>query len=206
MSRKTTIVEGAKFEILTDWFERKNVMLRLEGAQFEHDKGSLTVHIPIALWEFLRTIPVESTEAASLTDAGLLAEAEANIEEKIADWKAREKERRSLPAKRRRFLRSVFGNPDRPRDELLRERVGFLVVEREIARQQLRAIADYRRETSPEARRKRAESSSRFWKRQHQKRARTEAVQKRQAAARKVKHADQVDKILSLAEKHSAKR
>lgn len=198
MSTKSPIVRGAKFELFKDWHEQENVMLKLERVRFDSDKDSVTVHIPIALWEFLRTIPAESTEAAALTDAQLLAKAEELVNETIANWKAREHERRKLPEKRRRFLRNIFGGPDRPRHVQLRETVGRLLGDRDSARQLLRQIAVYRQETYPEAQRKRDEAHSQYWKKQHKKWEREKAVQKRRDEVWQRKQEKRVDKILSL--------
>lgn len=206
MSTKSPIVRGAKFELYTDWHEQENVMLKLEGVQFNSDKNSVTVHIPIALWEFLRRIPVESTEAASLTDAQLLAKAQERVDKKIADWKARRREHRNLPAKRRGFLRSIFGEPDRPREEQLREAVENLIGDRDSAQKLLRAIAAYQREVSPERQRKRDEAHSRYWKKQHKKWEREKVIQKRREKVCQAKQDRRAGKILSLIGERSAKR
>jgi hypothetical protein len=56
MSTHHTLAYGDDFSFYVDMFEDGKVYLELRGAEFVARPGGVTVAIPLALWERLRTI------------------------------------------------------------------------------------------------------------------------------------------------------
>src|SRR5260221_12506891 len=95
MSVKLNLAYGKHFQL---YHRSDTVCIELEGFKFEMvSSRKITITLPPALWEFVRTLPGE-TDLAKLSDKALLGLAEKAVDERIAVWK------RTPPQERRHVL------------------------------------------------------------------------------------------------------
>ena len=194
MSRKTDSFGGRNFELYKEWPAEDCVVLALEGFGFEATKNKVTVQIPAALWEVLRTYPGCVTELAPLDDRELLVRAQQIVDGHIAEWK-------SLPAKRRKHELWNFYLRDagKPRIRQLRSELERLLEERASQRAMLRRIAAYKKETSRDAGERRLDAQRKRWKKDEPRIKRKEAASIRAYEERQARHRVIVERLLHTA-------
>ena len=181
MSTKSSLAWAEEFHLYTDYREPGKVFLRLDGTAFEATNQSVTVQMPVALWEFLRTQPAADFNLADKPDEELRAMAVKEADEAEAHW------RKLTPAQRKRlpgFLGGDVGNV--PRSVRIRRRAKALAEERRQQRE-LRAEVDrWRWRASDEGQAAERKAREEKFKREHPDEWRKE-IARRAADTRRLK-------------------
>lgn len=90
MSTKSSIVYGDNFHFYTDLADENNngVWLRLEGNDIEYQvfKNSVSVRIPLYIWESIRSHSLVDFSVAEKTDEDLQKECEESVDERIKEY------------------------------------------------------------------------------------------------------------------------
>lgn len=72
MSTKCSLAWGEKFHVYTDCLDQHaSVCIQITGAEFQSSPGEVTVHIPLHIWEYIRTYSQVRYDLADLTDREL---------------------------------------------------------------------------------------------------------------------------------------
>lgn len=71
MSTKSTLRYGNSFHLYTKAFEDDAMYLELEGCSFIASEKSVTVRIPLAIWEHIRAASIADSSLAPMSDASL---------------------------------------------------------------------------------------------------------------------------------------
>jgi len=147
MSTKSTITYGKEFHLYTDCFDEAHVWLSLDQpVEFEANPHAVTVRLPLALWEYLRTFTTAETDLADKTDAELRALAAERLAATARQYREDRAKLKGSP--RRSALRVVHQHTrERLRDpaKALRELVADLHAQRAQQRLLLKQIEHYRR-------------------------------------------------------------
>ncbi len=147
MSTKSTIAYGEKFHLYTDCFDEEHVWLQLDQPiEFEANQHAVTVRLPLALWEYLRTFTTAETDLAAKTEAELRAIAKERLSATARQYREERAKIKGLP--RRSALRIVHQQThEHLRDPVkaLRELLADLRAQRAQQRLLLKQIEHYRR-------------------------------------------------------------
>lgn len=142
MSTKSSLASGDDFHFYHEAFVDNDVYLELRGdvVEFEAGPRSVTVRIPIHVWEHIRHYGGFTPEYAEMDDAALLDHVTQEVDERIQEWEAAGKSGLSAI-----FGAAVYGTADEPRDEQIAHGMEYLsrtrAEEREIMGR-LRAIRE----------------------------------------------------------------
>jgi hypothetical protein len=131
MSTKCTIAHDESFHFYHEVLDDDHVYLELRTTHFEAGYGRVMIPIPIHIWETIRHLGGVRLNLVEKQDAEVLAMVEAEVDERIAQYEAVERERPD----RARFVRLLgclpYGAADTPRDEQIRKGVEYFQSERE---------------------------------------------------------------------------
>lgn len=130
MSTKCTIAYGENFHLYREVFDSDHVYFELDTTHFEAGYGRVMIPIPLHIWETIRRLGGAELDLVDLSDEELLARAQKEVEERMAEYQrvARERpERAGLVA----ILGSlVYGTADEPRDQQIRHGMEYFRRER----------------------------------------------------------------------------
>lgn len=146
MSTQSTIAHGENFHLYTDYLEKGTVWLSVaQPVKFSADPHQVRIGVPFALWEYLRTFAVASTELALKTDAQLRILAQESVAKARARYLEERTHAKEFPRRHpfhffRQKDREAFRDPRQAMRELLRT----LRRQRSLQRQLLAQITDYR--------------------------------------------------------------
>ena len=152
MSTRATIAHGPGFHLyhdLADELAEPVVYLRLDGADFEASRDGVTVAVPVAVWEAIRTHAGADFALADLTDGELHDRAARAVAERVAGYDAAV----AAGSRNLAFLGWVgwelYGEPtDPPADQTARG-VAWLARERDRQRGLRARVAELRGVTAP---------------------------------------------------------
>ena len=128
MSTKISIAHGADFHLYSESFDEEHVFLRLDNAYYQASPGSVTVEIPLHVWEHLRSFPGADLSAAQLSDAEILREAEDAVNKRLATAASNGEEAQFILA---RLGGALMGSVDLPRDQQVANYVAYRNRQRE---------------------------------------------------------------------------
>ncbi len=191
MSRKVENFRGKHFELYKEWPNEDCVFVALEGFDFEASKNKVTVQIPVALWDVLRTYPGCATELAELDDKALLARAERIVGVRIAEW------RKQSPKERTEFWNFHLRDAGKPRSAQVRLELERLLADRDSQVAMLRKIATYRKETSHEAAAKEQIIRQQHWKSLEARAEKRKADEARRYKIQQTRHKKIIDRLLA---------
>lgn len=116
MSTKATIAHGDDFHFYHEIFEDDFVYLELEGVDFCATRDRVTVPIPLAIWEVIRTRGGADLSLAAMSGEELRLLVGRVVDERIVDYQEC-LARTGDPSHARLFAGGLFGSPDAPREE-----------------------------------------------------------------------------------------
>jgi len=93
MSTKATIAHGDNFHFYHEVLDDDHVYLRMQTTQYEAGYGSVTVQIPIHIWETIRHLGGARLDLVDKTDADLLATVQTDVDSRIVDYQKALRER-----------------------------------------------------------------------------------------------------------------
>jgi hypothetical protein len=115
MSTKSTLAYADDFHFYTELFDERHVYLELRGVDFVAARDRVTVPIPLAIWEVIRTLGgVEDLSLVETSDDELRALAEADVDAGIAAYE-------SDPDRDTPQRAWVHSGANRPREEQVAE-------------------------------------------------------------------------------------
>ena len=91
MSTKSTIVCGPDFHLYQEGGDSSSVYLELEGVFFEASPCSVTVSIPLHIWEFARRFEASELRYADFSDDDVRQFVEREVDERIEKYRRRSK-------------------------------------------------------------------------------------------------------------------
>jgi hypothetical protein len=131
MSTKCTIAHDESFHFYHEVLDDDHVYLELRTTHFEAGYGRVMIPIPIHIWETIRHLGGVRLDLVEKQDAEVLAMVEAEVDERIAQYEAVEREHPG----RARFVRLLgclpYGAADTPRAEQICKGVEYFQSERE---------------------------------------------------------------------------
>jgi hypothetical protein len=93
MSTRCSLAYGENFHLYHECFEDdQTVHLELNDVEFEASGRSVTVAIPIGVWEVIRHKGGANLELADKTDAELMAMVKEHVDDRVAKWQEAKKE------------------------------------------------------------------------------------------------------------------
>lgn len=161
MSAKISIAYGESFHLYTDDLDPAHVWLQLDQPlKFQADQHAVAVRLPLALWEYLRTIAVAETDLAAKTDVELRALAKERCEAAVQRYHEDCIFVKSLPRRHtfrlfHKHSRKDFRENLRDPAKAVRKLLQHLRVERAAQRRHLAEVAAHRRRNRGAARRRR---------------------------------------------------
>lgn len=191
MSRKVEHFSGKHFELCKEWPEEDTVFLSLEGFSFEAIKNKVTVEIPCALWDVLRTYQGCNTELASLDDKALLARAAKLVDDRIAEWNAL-----LLKDRKPKLWNMHLQDAAKPRAEQIRSELQRLFEDRESQREMVRTVEGYKKETTKEEHEKESLARQKQWKELGVQAEKRKQREEREYKQRQSRHAKAIDLLL----------
>ena len=123
MSTRSTLAYGEGFHLFhdlvdTDFF----VHLSLDNVEFTVSPGNVTVKIPVAIWEFLRTIPTITLEYADMTDEDILWRVKSEVAVRIHMAEEEGSQQKSWILSRSSL---VFGDIKDPEEEQIKSGLAY---------------------------------------------------------------------------------
>lgn len=128
MSTKATLAYGEGFHLYDEMLDTDGaVYLTLdgEGVLFEADPGSVTVRIPLHVWEHIRHRGGFHPHYHAMDDAALLRHCTREVDERIANW---EKSNKSGLAAL--CGSAVYGLPSDPREQQIDQGLAWMTKRR----------------------------------------------------------------------------
>ncbi|NOU23772.1 MAG: hypothetical protein HOO93_18650 [Methyloglobulus sp.] len=138
MSTKSTLVYGPGFHLYHECFEPDNVFLELEKAHFECYPDSVTVAIPVVVWEVIRQSAGADFSWAAKSDNEIQSFVEQEVHGRITAFQDED-------SRSKRFLfvdNSVFGLASEPRENQIENGVAYYFGERDRQRKLFEQIQD----------------------------------------------------------------
>ena len=91
MSTKSSIKWGQSFHLYHECFDDENVYLQLDDVPFEVSNRSVTVTIPLAIWEYIRHGGAPDFTIANLSAKELRKVVETEVDERIERYNKADK-------------------------------------------------------------------------------------------------------------------
>lgn len=146
MSTKATIAYGPDFHLYHEVLDEQYVYLRLEGTPFEASYNTVTVSIPVHIWEVIRQYEGVDLSFAEASDEELRTFVEEQVDERRADYEEADEDAKNLV----RVLGSIpFGTADKPREEQIQKGMDYYQKKREYQRQIMAAVRELRCDNRP---------------------------------------------------------
>lgn len=142
MSTKSTIMHGPDFHFYSEGFDDDHVYLELTGTEFDVEDNTVSVAIPIAIWEVIRDYTSISFDLVDKTEDELLRQVETAVEERMFAYAKSEGRRKGLMAMSGAW---VYGSADSPREEQVSKGLFFLRREQERQRMVRDGIAELKK-------------------------------------------------------------
>ena len=140
MSTKATIAHGDNFHFYHEVLDDDHVYLRMQTTQYEAGYGSVTVQIPIHIWETIRHLGGARLDLVDKTDADLLATVQADVDSRIVDYQKALRERPDRASWFRLLGCLPYGGADSPREEQIEKGMEYFRHERQHQREIKAAI------------------------------------------------------------------
>jgi hypothetical protein len=87
MSTKSSLVYGKNYHLYEEIFDRENIWLQLAGAEFEASHQSITIGIPLNIWEIIRQHTFAKYDLVGLSDQELRTLAAQRVEGRLQQYK-----------------------------------------------------------------------------------------------------------------------
>lgn len=84
MSTKSSIAYGETFHLYKECFDEDGVFLQLDNVQFEATPTSVTVKIPLHVWEYIRAFEATDLCSAHLSDEQIECSATERVDARLA--------------------------------------------------------------------------------------------------------------------------
>lgn len=127
MSTKCSITHVADFHLYNDLLDDEHVFLQLERVDFEVASGSVTVRIPVHIWEYLRRFPGADLSDANVSNDQILREATEAVDSRLVKVASASAEQCSLIEIGGSL---VMGGVDLPRDRQIANYVAYREAQR----------------------------------------------------------------------------
>lgn len=138
MSTKATLAYGDKFHLYLECLDDENVYLELEASEYEAHPGSITVQIPLPIWEVIRTYQGANFDLVDKTDDELQKYAEDFVHDRLR----RIKEHPGKGSIAGLFGFMTYGSADDPVSDQIQRGVADMKVRREKQQELQKAIDD----------------------------------------------------------------
>lgn len=138
MSTKSTISHGPNFHLYNEAFEQDCVYLQLDKTDFEVTRDSVTIAIPVVVWEVIRQSAGVDLSWASKTDEEIRAFVESDVDRRIS----LNQTDKSNSAFVRSFGIQTFGPASDPRDSQIERGLACYFEIREKQRLLVKQIAE----------------------------------------------------------------
>jgi hypothetical protein len=86
MSTKSSLASGDNFHFFEEMFENDGVYLTLNRCEFLADPDSITVKIPLAVWEVIRKKTIADFSLVEKTDEDIAVAVTEKVKERVARW------------------------------------------------------------------------------------------------------------------------
>ncbi len=130
MSTKCTIAHGDSFHFYREVMDDDHVYLEMKDVQFEASHGRVMVPIPIHVWEAIRHLGGAEPDLVERTDEELLKMVEENVDRRIEEYAAAERERPRGGGLARVAGLLVYDTADRPREQQIESGMAYFKKER----------------------------------------------------------------------------
>jgi hypothetical protein len=140
MSTKATIAYGDNFHFYHEVLDEDHVYLELETTHFEAGYGRVMIPIPIHIWETIRHLGGARLDLVNHTDEDLLAKVEAEVDERIADYRNALRENPDRAGWFSFVGSLVYGGADDPREQQIARGMEYYRNERQRQREVQAAI------------------------------------------------------------------
>lgn len=144
MSTKSTIVYGKDFHFYTDFNDDdKGVWLELRGDDIEYSvcKNSVSIRIPMDIWESIRKKSLIDFAFADKTDEVLQKEVEEEVDKRIKEYNEADDRMKSFVALCGCML---YGDIESPREEQIKNALENKIKRREYIKQIIIKMNDYK--------------------------------------------------------------
>ena len=123
MSTKSSIAYGNNFHLYKECFDEENIYLELESVEFNASNNQVTVTIPVAIWEAIRTYGAVDLAYVNYSDAEIEAIVEEEVDRRIEEYQSTKDEQ----AKKFVSLSGsiYYGSADLPRKEQIEKGVRY---------------------------------------------------------------------------------
>ncbi len=146
MSSKCTIAYNDSFHFYHEVMDDDHVYLELRTTQFEAGYGRVMVPIPLHIWETIRHLGAADLRLADQRDEDLLRTVETKVDQRIADYGAREPNDPRGAALMRLAGSLVYGPADLPRNQQIENGMHYFGRRRQHQRELRNAIEALRKE------------------------------------------------------------
>lgn len=123
MSTKCSIAHGPGFHLYNDSFDEEHVFLQLDQSDFTVTPDSLTVKIPLHVWDYLRGFPGADFADVTASDEQILEEAIKAVGSRLAQVAEARSDRVSALLELGGAL--VMGEVNLPREEQIANYVAY---------------------------------------------------------------------------------
>lgn len=138
MSTKSTTTYGDNFHLYREALDDSFIYLELDNVEFQASSNSVTVAIPVHIWEHLRQYEAVDLSLVNKTDKEIREYVEGKVEERIERYQKNNSSLANIAG----LL--CFGSADLPKQEQIEKGVAYYTVWRDEQKKVKQAIEELR--------------------------------------------------------------
>lgn len=131
MTNKNILLNGRNYKVYTRCFDEENIYLQFEGFEFSTNDDSVTVAIPLNVWENLRKVDgISQLDLVNMSDSEIEKKVAEEVDGRIRELSLFGKEDNMAKLiKMENYI--VYGDANDPKDNQIKKGLSFYLEQRE---------------------------------------------------------------------------